>query len=78
MKSNDIILSHLLEKVDKLHEKLDVIAIDQREIKLDINYHIRRTDLLEEKVDNQGKLIDLMSAPFRAIVWLLKLVRIIK
>ena len=37
-------------KLDKIAERIEEIRIDLAEIRKDINYHIRRTDLAEDNI----------------------------
>jgi hypothetical protein len=55
---NDDILKIIQETVEKLDNKIDILGTDIVDIKLnqkentvDIRYHIKRTDLLEESVE---------------------------
>lgn len=38
------------DKLDEMHELLVELKIEQVEIRKDLNYHIKRTDLLEDMV----------------------------
>ncbi len=74
----DQYLIHLLEKVDKVQADISEIKESQARMEVDVAYHIKRTDLLEDMVKELKKVVDLMAAPFyfvRAVLRLLKLVK---
>lgn len=52
--------------LDRIETKVDKLIESQAEVKADLKYHIKRTDLLEEKV---GILKTIISAS-KAIAWL--------
>lgn len=54
-----------MDKLDKIDEKLEVIQIDISEIKADLRYHIKRTDLLEEHVKGQEDSLAEAVLPIR-------------
>ena len=46
----DLLIQEILKKVDEIHSKIHDMEINQVEIKKDLRYHIKRTDMLEKKV----------------------------
>lgn len=54
------------DRLIRIEEKLDHVALTQVEIKSDLAYHIRRTDLLEEKL---GILTNVMGAG-KVFLWI--------
>lgn len=77
-KQNNEILVHLLEKVDKIHEDVVAVRVDQAEIKVDLRYHIKRTDLLETLVKELQKAVNILLIPATIIKAVLRWFRIIK
>lgn len=69
---NKALLVHILEKVDKLEEHVSVVRESQVRTEVSVTHHIKRTDLLEAKVDALAVLIDMLAAPLRLGKWLLK------
>lgn len=78
MDENSYLLQHALGKLEKLQETATEIRLDQADIKADIREHIRRTNLLEAKVEMMKKEVDIITAPFRAICWILRLLKLLK
>jgi hypothetical protein len=69
---------------NKLHEKLDLIIDRQAEMNAtlvvqatQLEYHIKRTDLLEEKLQPVEQHVALMSAAFKIAVALGSLVGVL-
>lgn len=44
------LLKEILKKVDEVHTRIHTMEINQVEVKKDLKYHIKRTDILEAKV----------------------------
>lgn len=92
MKDKDFLFNLIISKLDKLEEKFDKIAESQIRTEKDLNYHIVRTDelqdqkeLLEQKVallregfEEQKKYIKLMASPFIFVRWLLQQLKILR
>lgn len=78
MAKQEQLLVHILEKVDKLEEHVGCIRVDQAEIKADLKYHIRRTDLLEGRVDVLQKAINVLLIPVKAVAAVARWLKIIK
>lgn len=92
MKDKDFLFNLIISKLDKLEEKFDKIAESQIRTEKDLNYHIVRTDelqdqkeLLEQKVallregfEEQKKYIKLMGSPFIFVRWLLQQLKILR
>jgi hypothetical protein len=72
MQKHEVLLVHILEKVDKMGEDVACIRVDQAEMKVDLKYHIKRTDLLEGEVKESKKVIKWLAAPIYAVRALLK------
>lgn len=53
------------EKLDQIDQKVDMLCLDSALIKKDLEHHIKRTDLLEEKVE----VIKDIRAIFKALKW---------
>ncbi len=64
---NDILMQKILEKQIEM-------ASDIGEIKSDLNYHVKRTDLLEESVSLAKQQLEVDLAPIKAHVLLLNTV----
>lgn len=56
-------------KIDKIAADISEMRIDVAEIRKDINYHIKRTDLLESAVEPLKEHIANVNFLFRAIAW---------
>lgn len=58
-------------QLDKIGEKLDVVRECQIRIEEDLKYHIRRTDILENKVKPIGRTYDALKLiiPFLAALY---------
>lgn len=74
MAKQEQLLVHILEKVDKLEEHVSYIRTDQAEMKADLRYHIKRTDLLEEHVKSL-KWIKLLSDAINSLLRFLKIIK---
>lgn len=75
---HETMLVHILEKVDKIQADVAAVRVDQQEIKSDLRYHIKRTDLLEEMVKGLQKKIGWLAAPvdlIRSVLQWLKLMK---
>lgn len=75
---SDDITKLILENVKELNHKADKTAVDIVEIKSDVNYHIKRTDLLQEQVeifknDSHTRLnkLENFSSKFHYLGWIL-------
>lgn len=72
------LLIHILEKVDKLEEHVGHIRESQVRMEGDVKYHIKRTDLLEEKVDLLSKVVGWLAAPISLIRAVLRWLKLLK
>jgi hypothetical protein len=82
---NNTLLVHILDKVDKIEDHVANIRTDQVlmgrdmvDIKEDLRYHIKRTDLLESQVKSNTDILDVMVWPWRALCFVLKLLKLMK
>lgn len=79
MESKDTaLLVHLLEKVDRVEQHVSVIRTDMAEAKADWRYHIKRTDLLEQKVDILQTGVNILLFPVSCVKAVLRYFRLIK
>lgn len=53
------------EELERIEGKIDSMQEDMAEIKLDLRYHIKRTDLLEEHVKGQETSLAEAVLPIR-------------
>jgi hypothetical protein len=60
-----------MDVLDKISDKLDDVTECQIRMEADLKYHIKRTDLLENKVKPIGRMYDSMKLiiPFLAAVY---------
>lgn len=58
-------------KLDKIAEDIAEIKITMAEVKKDLAYHIRRTDLLESEVRPVKAHVDRLNAALGLVKWVL-------
>lgn len=61
----------LREFLEKMDAQIDKMSISIAEIKKDLNYHIKRTDLLEEEIKPVKKHVVAVNTLFKAALILL-------
>jgi hypothetical protein len=71
-------LIHMLQKMDSLAENVGQIKESQARTEMDIKYHIKRTDLLEEAVGMLKRQVDLLMTPVALVSKILRYIRLIK
>lgn len=71
---NNVLLVHLLKKVDRVEANVSLTRESQVRMEADLKYHIRRTDLLEEEV----KEIRWVRSVSRSCLAVLRFLRLIK
>lgn len=62
------LLTQILTKVDKLDDRLDSTMVEIVEIKKDLKYHIKRTDILEEQVKPINKAYTVLKVVIPIII----------
>jgi hypothetical protein len=79
--NNTLLLINIDKKVDEVKDKLHGIEVIQSRMEGDLKYHIKRTDLLEEQVEQINKNIqpvnavkNLLAAIFKAIPLILGII----
>lgn len=77
-KDSNALLVHILSKVDRIEDHVSAVRVDQAEIKSDLRYHIKRTDLLEAMVKELQKGVTVLLVPVNLVKGLLRYLRIIK
>lgn len=78
MAKQEQLLVHILEKVDKLEEHVVGIKESQYRMEIDVATHIKRTNLLEEKVDLLRQAVDVLLIPVALIKAVLRYFRLLK
>lgn len=63
-------LARLYEQMDRIEETLDRIRPDLSAIKTDLNYHIHRTNILEEKFSILDKDVTKLRGFFTIAGWI--------
>jgi len=56
------------QKLDKIAEDIGEIKVTMAEVRKDLNYHIRRTDILEGKVEPISNHVVLVNNGIRLVV----------
>lgn len=72
---SDHILNKIFDKMDNMSKDIESIKIEQIEMKTDIKYHIKRTDMLEDLYkDMREKDIEPMKANINQAKGIFKLI----
>lgn len=69
---------HLLAKLDRVQEDIAEIKASQARMEVDVAYHIKRTNLLEDMVKELKKVVDLMASPFYVLRAVLRYIKLVK
>jgi len=56
------------QKLDKIAEDIGEIKVHMAEVRKDLNYHIRRTDILENKVEPIANHVVLVNNGIKLVV----------
>ena len=70
------------DKIDKIMEDMGALKVDVAVIRVDLNHHIKRTDMLQDIVNNElvpiKGHVDQVKFIFRACAWVASLAGLIK
>lgn len=75
--NNTLLLINIDKKVDEVKDKLHGIEVIQSRMEGDLKYHIKRTDLLEEQVEQINKNIQPVNAVKNLLVAIFKAIPLI-
>lgn len=78
METNDLeLLISIDNKIDGVKEKMHSIEVTQTRMESDLKYHIKRTDLLEEKIFEMDEKIKPVESAKSATTGLIKFIALL-
>lgn len=75
---SDNIQVHILQRLDKIQEDVGHIRESQIRTEIDVKYHIKRTDILEDIVIEMKKQVGWLAAPVNMVRALLRWFKLIR